>query len=143
MKLSNAEIYNARIPLEKLLSEKLPVKTSYGLAKLAAKLNEQFGVIDKVRKGLFQTYGVPNPQNPAQLFPPPGLIAKTDDDGNEVKDKAGNVNMVPNPKLEKFASEYEELMTQEVEIVFDVVTLPDTLEVEPIILMALDKFVKI
>ena len=143
MKLTNAEIFNAKTPLGKLLSEKLPVKTSYGLAKLAAKLNDQLGIIDKVRQGLFQTYGVSNPQNPMQLLPPPSLIVETDAGGKEIKDKAGNVTMVPNPKYQKFDEEMGELMAQEVEIVFDVVTLPDTLEVEPVVLMALDKFIKI
>jgi len=134
VKLTNGEIFNAREPLQKLLSEKLPVKTSYGLAKLAAKLNDQLGVIDKVRQGLFQTYGAPNPQNPMQVIMQPEI---------EEKDKDGNVTMIPNPKFPKFAEELGELMTQEVEIVFEVVTLPDTLEIEPITLMALEKFVKV
>jgi len=119
MKLTNGEIFNAKEPLEKLLKEKLPVKTSYGLAKLAAKLNDQLGVIEKVRQGLIQTYGEKNPDNPMQIR--------------------------VNPQSEdfpKFASEMGELMAQEIEIVFEVVALPDTLEVEPVTLMALEKFVK-
>lgn len=144
MKLTNGEIFNAREPLEKLMASKPPFEISYGLATLAAKLNDQLGVIDKVRQGLFQTYGVPNPQNPMQLIPPPALIVETDADGNEIKDKAGNVNMVPNPKLEKFASEHGELMAKETEIVLDVVEIPSTieLEIEPSILLALLKFIK-
>jgi len=120
VKLKNGEIFNAKAPLEKLLTEKLPVKTSYGLAKLAAKLNDQLVVIDKVRHGLFMTYGEPSPQNPTQLRVNPD-----------------------SEKFPKFAEEMGELMAQEVEIVFDVVTLPDTLEVEPITLMALEKFINV
>jgi len=119
VKLTNGEIYNAKAPLQKLLAEKLPVKTSYGLAKLASKLDDQLGVIDKVRQGLFQTYGEANPENMMQIRVDP-----------------------QSKNFPKFASEIGELMAQEVEIVFDVVTLPDTLEVEPITLMALEKFIK-
>lgn len=120
MKLTNGEIFNAKEPLEKLLQEKLPVKTSYGLAKLAAKLNDQLQVIEKVRQGLFQTYGKQNPDNPMQMTVDP-----------------------QSENFPKFASEFGELMSQEVEIVFEVVTLPDTLEIEPATLMALDKFIKV
>lgn len=135
MKLTNGEIFNAKEPLEKLIQEKMPVKVSYGLAKLAAKLNDQLEIIEKVRQGLFQTYGEKNPENPMQITVPRVL---------ETKDKQGKViKAEPNPKFQKCMSELGELMNQETEIVFDVVTLPDMLEVEPAVLMALDKFIKI
>ena len=120
MKLTNGEIFNAKRPLQTLIDEKLPVKVSYGLAKLAAKLDRQLAVIEKVRGGLVTTYGEPDPNNPRQ--------------------------MLVNPKSEnfpKFAEEMAELMAQETEIVIEVVTLPDTLEVQASTLMALEKFVKI
>ena len=120
VKLTNAEIFNTKEPLEKLLQEKLPVKVSYGLAKLACKLNDQLQVIEKVRQGLITTYGEKDPANTQQIRVVPGSEG-----------------------YKKFAEEYGELMSQEVEIVFDVVTLPDTLEIEPVTLMALEKFVKI
>ena len=120
MKLTNGKIFNAREPLQKLMAEKMPVKVSYGLAKLAAKLNDQLGVIKKVRQGLVQTYGEKDPENPMQI----------------------KVNL-QGENFPKFASELGELMSQEVEIVFEIVTLPDTLEVEPAVLMALDKFIKV
>ena len=120
MKLTNQEIFNAKAPLEKLLGEKFPLKVSHGLATLVTKLNDQLQVIDKVRQGLFQTYGEKDPDNPMKI--------RVDPQGEN---------------FPKFASELGELMAQEVEIVFDVVTLPDTLEVEPSTLMALDKFIKV
>ena len=120
MKLKNGEIFNAKEPLGKLIQEKLPVKVSYGLAKLASKLDGQLVVIEKVRQGLFETYGEQDPDNPSQTRVLPGSEG-----------------------FPKFMEELGELMNQEVEIVFDVVTLPDTLEVEPTVLMALDKFIKI
>ena len=120
MKLTNGEIFNAKEPLQKLMGNKFPVKVSYGLAKLASKLDSQLQVIEKVRQGLIVTYGEKDKDNPQQTRVIPG-----------------------SDKWLKFAAEYDELMSQETEIVIDVVTLPDTLEVEPTILMALDKFVKV
>ena len=120
MKLTNREIFNTKAPLESLLKEKFPVKVSYGLAKLANKLNNHLQVIEKVRQGLIETYGEKDPENPRQIRVIPG-----------------------SEKYQKFAEELGELFSQEVEVVFEVVTLPDTLEVEPAILMALEKFVKV
>lgn len=142
MKLTNGEIFGVKEPLEKLMAEKLPVNASYGLAKLAHKLNDQLAIIEKVRVGLFKTYGKPDSANPNQLRCMP-LIVETDNDGNIVNDSKGNPNMIDNPVYQKFISEMLELMGQEVEIVFEVVKLPDTLEIEPNVLMALEKFIKL
>ena len=120
MKLTNREIYDAKRPLQTLIEEKLPVKVSYGLAKLAAKLDEQLEVIEKVRRGLISTYGAKDPKNPQQVMVSP-----------------------ESENFPKFAEEIEELMAQETEIVIEVVTLPDTLEIQASILMALKKFVKV
>ncbi len=125
MNLTNGEIFKAKRPLDTLMGNKLPVKTSYGLAKLSAKLNDPFQVIDTVRRGLCKTYGTPDPRDARQF----NVLS-------EIEGKA-------NPQYEKFMEEIGELMAQEVEIVIDVVTLPDTLEVEPSVLMALDKFIKL
>lgn len=69
---------------------------------------------------MFQTYGEKDPDNPTQIKVDP-----------------------QSEGFPKFMEELGELMAQEIEIVYEVVTLPDTLEVEPTVLMALDKFVKI
>ncbi len=132
MLLKNGEIFNAKEPLQKLLGEKPPFEVSYGLAILASKLDSQLGVIEKVRQGLFQTYGTPNPENPQQLKPPQPMI---EDD---------NKKMVENPQAVKFVSEYNELMSKEIEIVLDIVEIPSTIElnIEPAVLMALMKFIK-
>ena len=121
MKLTNREIFNVKEPLAALLKEKFPVKVSYGLAKLAAKLNDQLQVIEKVRQGLIQTYGEKDPDNPTQT------------------------RVLPQSEgFQKFATEYGELMAKEVEIVFDVVEIPSTIElkIEPSILLNLLKFIK-
>ena len=118
MKLKNGEIFNAKEPLKTLMGEKFPVKISYGLAKLAAKLDGQLKIIEGVREGLIRTYGEPQPDNPQMV-------------------------RVTDANLPKFSEELGELMMQEVDLDIEVVTLPDTLEVEPATLMALDNFIKI
>ena len=132
MKLTNGEIFMAKEPLQKLLAEKPPFAVSYGLAVLASKLDVQLRIIEQVRNGLFQTYGSPNPDNPQQLLPPKPMI---EDDNKE---------MVKNPKTIKFVEEHNELMSKEVELVIDVVEIPSTVElnIEPFVLMALMKFIK-
>ena len=121
MLLKNGEIFSAKEPLQKLLAEKPPFAVSYGLAVLASKLDVQLGIIEKVRNGLVQTYGDKDPENPQQIK--------------------------VNPQSEsfpKFAEEYNELMSKEVEIVLDIVEIPSTVEltVEPTVLLALLKFIK-
>lgn len=120
MKLTNGEIFNAKEPLNKLLEERLPVKVSFALAKIAQKLNEKYEVIEMTRAGLIRTYGKVDPLNPRHQLVTP------DCDG-----------------FSKFEEEFKELMEQEVELVIEKVTLPDTLEVQPVTLMALEKFVKV
>lgn len=135
MKLKNGEIFMARQPLSELAGMKFPVKTSYGLAKLAAKLNDQLTILDQVRKGLFETYGKPDPDSPQKL----------------------NINPT-DEGYAKFTEEMNELMGKEVEIVLDVVTLPEMveakcgkcgeitsrpLELSPATLMMLEKFITV
>jgi len=125
MKLTNGEIFKAKRPLDTLMGNKLPVKVSYGLARLSAKLNDQFQVIEKVRLGLCQTYGTPDPRDARQFNVLPIIEGEA------------------NPEYEKFMEEIKELLAQTVEMVIDEVILPDTLEVEPSVLMALVKFIKV
>ncbi len=119
MKLTNMEILNAKAPLTELVKQQFPVKTSLALVKLVQKLNEFLIPIEQVRDGLIKTYGKPDPKNP-----------------NQMSVKQGDEGWV------KFSEEFAELISQEVEVVFQQVTLPDTLEISPAVLMALDKFVK-
>lgn len=120
MKLTNGEILNAKMPLQQLVANKFPVRTSLALVQLVQKLNEVMVPVEEVRSGLIKTYGKPIPDKPGQAGVQPG-----------------------DENWEKFLAEFNELMEQEVEIVFEPVALPDTLEIEPTILMALEKFVKI
>jgi hypothetical protein len=133
MKVTNGIIYAAREPLQSILSEKFPVKTSYGLVKLATKLSEQFKIIEDVRNGLIKKYG---------------------------KEKANKQFTVEQESEEfpKFVDEFNELMAQEVEVDITKVKLPEKVaatcdkchhnmgkayEIEPRILMALDSFIEL
>ena len=139
MKLDNGTIFVAREPLAKLMEQKFPVRVSYNLAKMTSKLNEQLKVIDEVRNGLIRTYGKPDKDNPQQISVPQGSKDFT-----------------------KFMEEFSELMNKEEEIDFGKtevpVKLPEKvaatcdschhnmdrmLEIEPSVLMALDKFIEV
>ncbi len=133
MKLTNGEIWGSQEPLKKLIEQKFPVMVSYKLSKLVMKLNEQFKVIDEVRQGLIKKFG------------------ETDEKGNiQVKPEGEN--------FAKFVVEFNELMSQEVEIAIEKVKLPEKVaatcdkcnhnmdkafEIEPSLLIALDKFTEV
>jgi len=119
MNLTNGDIFIAQEPLKNLIEQKFPVMVSYKLAKLVSKLNDQLKVIEEVRNGLVKKYGV--------------------------KDEREQLSVKPDsPNWSKFVIEFEELMAQETEIVIDKVKLPDKdLDIEPKILIALDKFVEV
>ena len=134
MKLNNGEIYYAWEALNKLTPEgtKFPVKVSLGIVKLRTKLKDPFNEIEEVRNGLVKTYG---------------------------EEKGGQVTVDPESKnYVKFTEEMNELFTQETEIVIEKFKLPEKvaatcdkcshnmdkmLEIEPSVLMALEKFVEV
>lgn len=140
MKLTYGEINNAKGPLGELMKVKLPVKTSIELAKLATKLDAPIKEIEQVREGLVKMYGRPDPQRPS--------VVKVDAEIPLVKDGKpvladGKPVMVANPDYPRFLTEYGELMRHEVEIVVNKIALPETLEIEPTVVMALEKFVTV
>ncbi len=134
MKLNNGEIYSAWDALNRLTPEgtKFPVKVSLGIVKLRTKLGEPYKEIEEVRNGLIKTHG---------------------------KEEDGQIKVDPEGEnFEKFVEEMNELFAQEVEVVFDKVKLPEKvaatcdkcshnmdkmLEIEPSVLMALEKFVEV
>lgn len=120
MKLTNGEIFNARGPLEELMNQKMPIRTSYALTKMASKLNEQLTVIEKIRTKLVQQYGKDDPKHPGMWKVTPDCLGYS-----------------------QFLCDFGQLMQEETVIDVDQVILPDTLEVKPGVLMSLEKFVKI
>ncbi len=63
MKLTNGEIYSAYIALDRLSTEKLPIRVSFGLAKISVKLEPIFRAIEKVRIASLKKYGVESQGN--------------------------------------------------------------------------------
>ena len=134
MKLNNGEIFNAWEALNKLTPEgtKFPVRVSMAIVKLRTKLSEPYKEIEEVRNGLIKTYG---------------------------KEEGGQTRVDPEYEgFPKFVEEFNELMAQEVEVVIEKVKLPEKvattcdkckhnmdkmLEIEPSVLMALEKFVEV
>ena len=131
MKLQNRDIFLARQPLQGLANMKLPIKSAFAVAKLANVLNDPLRIIDEMRNKLIEEYGEKNEDGQMQV--------KTDSE-----------------QFGKFMAEVNELMDQEVDITFEKVKLPEkiaatcdacqhnmdkTIEIEPAILMALEKFI--
>ncbi len=121
MKVKNGDIFGAAEPLGELMKQKFPVKVAYGIARLASKINVEMKAIEEVRLGLVKKYGKEN--------------------------EKGNVEIKPDSeKWNEFIKEFNELMNQEIEFVFDKVKIPsdiEGIEFEPSFLMALEKFVEV
>lgn len=124
MKVLNGDIFGAVQAFQELLKVELPVKTSWMVAKLAAKVNSRFKHIESVRSGLVARYGVRNPENGQ----------------SEIKPDSQN--------WEDFVAGFNELMEQEDEIDMDKITLPEEANGKPIVvsagtLAALEKFIEV
>ena len=120
MRISNTEIHNTIEPLQKLLMVKLPVKASLALIKLAKQLQPHQEIIEEVKNKLIRNYGEEDKKRPGGGKIAPGM-----------------------PGFSKFAEEFGILLGEEVEMEFDVVKLQDTIEIEPYVLMALERFVEV
>ena len=131
MKLINREILEAKAAIDELLKEKMPVKVSWGLAKIGGKLNSIVLCIDPVRQGLFNTY---------QIYTEPA------EDGRiNVKTR---VETEPEEAIAKFMDELNALMAQEVDLDVEKVAIPmevdgKALEIKGASLMALEKFITV
>ena len=120
MLVTNADIFNTKESMQKLLRVKMPVKVSLELVKMTRILSVLHADIDQVRDGLIQHYGEQDEKRPggAKITP----------------DMAG---------FSGFAEEFGQLMEKEVEVDINVVKIPSTIEIEPYVLIALEKFVEI
>lgn len=135
VKLTNGELFNLAQPLNQLMAEKFPVRTSYALAKLGQKLQEHLKVVNDVRNALIKKHGSEDPET--KQF---GIKPNT-------------------PEMTRFGEELAELFAQEIEVeVAGKVKLPEKVastcdkckhnmekayEVEAGILLALDKFIEV
>jgi len=129
MKLQNGEIWAGYQALVELSEKDLPVKVSFGLAKINIALKGTYEAVEKIRQGLVQKHGTPK----------------------EGEDAAGNpfsdIEIKQGTKAyDDFSKEFTELITEEVEIEFEMVKLPAEVDGKPFqvaakILAPLEKFV--
>ena len=120
MKVTNREIYDARKPLGELITKEIPVGIGYQLMILKDAFDRQLKITEPIRKQLITRYGEPDPTAPGQSF----------------------VNST-SEKHPKFTEEINELMDMEIEIDFQAVKLPDTLQISPLALRALKRFIRV
>lgn len=119
MEILNAEIYNATEPIKRLLRVKLPGTTSYALVQLAHKLRPQSDIIEEVRQKLIVQHGEPDEKRNGRPHITPEMAG-----------------------FPKFAEELGELLSQKYEIgEFEKIRLPRKIEIEPYVLMALERFI--
>ena len=133
MKLLNGEIFNASVPLSKLVDKDFPVKNSIALRQLVNKLGEQIKLIEDVRQGLVRKHGKEGLKGSGRLE----IITPNDPEGRPVS-----------KSYPKFIEEFAELMNQEVEVEFEIVTLPLEVDGKPLQmsvndLVALEKFIEV
>jgi len=123
MKLENGEIFTAVNALNDLYEKEWPVRVSLALAKLSRKLQEPFKAIEQVREGLLKKHGT-------------------------VDEKGGTSIKPEDENWSKFAEDFNELMSQTTELVFDKVKLPEEVDGKPVVikpslLVPLEKFIEI
>lgn len=123
MKITNGELFNNIKPaLGKLIQVQLPVKTSFEIAKFTALVQKSVDTIESVRNGLISKYG-------------------------EI-DKARQAPVISqkSTRWDEFVPEYNELMEIEIELPDTIIVIPQNVngrevEIEPSVLIALEKFV--
>ena len=131
MEVPNGEVFASREPLQILVGMRLPVKVSFQIAKLTKILDEHFQLIDTVRNKLIADYGEVNVDGIPEVIPP-----------NDLRNRPVSPNWV------KFITEFNELMAQAVELNVEKIQLPSEidgkpLQIEPSVLMVLEKFIDI
>jgi len=125
MKLFNGEIFGAKEALMTVFEKEWPIKVSFKVAELIAKINTPFENIEKVRNALILKYGVQDKDNSSRFR----IDAKLD-------------------TYPEFAKKHDELMEQEVEVEFEKVLLPtkvsgEDVVIKPSLLLALENFVEL
>ncbi len=107
----------AKEPLQNLSSKEMPLKTSYGLARLIRKINDELAVFEESRLTLVKKYGDLNEEEGTYIVPP--------------------------DKIPLFGKEYAEFLDVDVELDCGKIVLPETINIKPIDLVALCDFIEI
>lgn len=106
-------LYNARNILQKLSSQSLPIKVSYGIAKVITAANEEFVTAEKQRAKLCEKYGKLNKE---------GTKYKIED-------------------TEGFNKEYTDFLNLEVELNAKAIKLTDDIRLSAQEIIALENFI--
>ena len=133
MKLTNGEIFDAQKPLGELAPQKMPVKISLAVLELKDLIKPIAGRVEELRNKLIREYG----EDGIKGFGvwPEVLVPDPEHEGRSLQE--------PNPKWEPFVKDFGEVRAEEVELDFEPIALPESVELSPAALMALEKFVKI
>ena len=136
MILTNGEVLDAQGALDRLLQNKLPISTSFKLAKVANQLKEPRAAFDKVRDGLMVEFKIKREQKDDKVE------LKSEEEGG----------------LEQFVEKLNELVKEENDLKITPVKLPEKiaatcdkchhnmdkeLEIEGSILVSLEKFITV
>lgn len=119
MKVTNADLLNAVAPFAELMKVKMPSKVSYEIIRLVTRLDEYLAPAEMVKNNLISQYGHEDPETLIRQITP-------EDEG-----------------FAAFATEYGELLGIEHEIDIAPVVLPPDIEITPVTLLALEKFVTV
>lgn len=123
MEFTINELMVAQQALKKLANERMPIKTSWALAQLIVKLDEPVRAFSYSRDALNRQYQVD-----MKLEDDGSLLITTKRDGD----------------APKYAAAFDELLALTVELEINgKIKLPNTIKVEPSVLVPLEKFIKI
>ena len=136
MKIKNIDIFNVKEPLQRLSQGLMTVKLSFAVFKLAKELAEINTVITETREKLIKQYGSEDPAKQNYWRVEQFLLEPVDSDSNQMK-------QVDNPNWEPFAEAFNELMEEEVEIEYEKLTLPETLDISPADIALLSVFFEV
>ena len=118
MEFTNMELLNMKGPLQELVKSKFPAKTSLELVRMVRAINEKLIPVEEVRDKLVREYGT--------------------------NDGSGNIGLKPgDANWEQFNEEFGEIIQETVEIATKPVFIPGTVEVEPAVVMILERLIRI
>ena len=118
MRLSNRDIYDSREALQRLVARSdIPARYGIEIARMAKKLGDEIGIIDKQRVGLVKKYGKPEGRD---------FVVEPDTD-----------------EFNKFISEMDELLDADTELEITKARVPNNIDIPVVDLMYLDSFVEI
>jgi single-stranded DNA-specific DHH superfamily exonuclease len=103
MKTTILDILNGQAALEKLVGQEVKISAAFRLSKLIKEINEELQLFEEHRQSLVKKYG------------------DEQEDGNVV---------IPEDKLEEFQTEFNELLTTEVDLKHDPIAVDDLGDVE-------------